>query len=107
LGHLGEVEEDDVEPASLEDEVHGLQAAIEKNPEPVGRRGLTANPQKPLQHDAGGGCMGRVEHVERIDERCEPTLAGYRREDGLEEAGAAGRPRAAYLGNLPARQPSI
>ena len=67
---------------------------------------VAADPEQPVEIDAGRGGRRDVEHVERIDERDELAARGGRREHLQQQARAARRSRADELGELAARKPA-
>ena len=67
---------------------------------------VAADPQQPIEIDAGRRRRLDVEHVERVDQRDQLAARGRGRQHLQQEAGAARRSRADELGQLAARKPA-
>ena len=82
------------------------RALIQVAAQPGIRHDVAADPEQPIEIDAGRRRRLDVEHVERIDERDELAARGGRRQHLQQQARAPRRPRADELGHLPAREPA-
>ena len=83
------------------------RALVEIAAQPGVRHDEAADPEQPIEIDAGLGRRFHVEHVERIDERDELAARAGRRQQLEQQARPPRRPRADELGHVPARDPAM
>ena len=110
-GASADVERDEAEVAGLQHERERADRLLERAliqiaAQPGIRHDVAADPEQPIEIDAGRRRRLDVEHVERIDERDELAARGGRRQHLQQQARASRRSRADQLGQLAAREPA-
>ena len=83
-----------------------MRALVQIAAQPRVRHDVPADPEQPIEIDAGRRRRLDVEHVERVDQRHELAARGGRRHHLQQEAGAPRRSRTDQLGQLAARKPA-
>ena len=110
-GRFARVEHHQAELAGLQHELERAdclhQRAVEIAAQPGVRHDEAADPEQPIEVDAGLGRRFHVEHVERIDERDQFAARAGRRQQLEQQARPPRRPGADELGDMAARDAAV
>ena len=110
-GASADVEHDEAEVAGLQHQRERADRLLERALVQIAAQSrvgddVAADPQQPIEIDAGRRRRLDVEHVERIDQRDQLAARGRRRQHLQQQAGAPRRSRADQLRQLAARKPA-